>query len=155
MDRVVGMISENTELGEICARISQRKVFYNKKVEDYRSLLSDANKQMHVDNNLDIEILVNWLRAEGRLPEDYSKSLYGVNIHTSNNAISIFKKDTPNDSDYFAGPVPEGSQVITPMSFPDFMKSIGNPQLAMRNMLKESNPKPSLYKRFLNFFKRK
>jgi len=91
MKKTVALISENQEIGDICARISERNQFFRKKIKDVENQVKKIHEETTKLNDSDWDLLRNWLKDNGRLPEDYADQTYSIGFNLDSNAIHISK----------------------------------------------------------------
>lgn len=95
--KIVALISEDTELEDICKRIDQRKQFAEKKIKDFEKLLKEAHDSLQKDNESDWVILTEWLRGKNRLPSDYNEQTHNISFNLKNNGVAVARLDSEID----------------------------------------------------------
>lgn len=93
-NKIVAMLSEDSELEAICKRIDQRKQFAEKKMRDIEKQAQDAFDALHKDNKDDWSIVTEWLRNKGRLPADYNEQTHNISFNINNNGIAVDRLDS-------------------------------------------------------------
>ena len=107
MGKIVAMISEDVEVKELCDRINHRRLFSDKKMQNYKKQMEDAQKSISAENEADWELLRLWLETKNRLPDSFNKQTHSIGFNIEENGIHISK----DEEDY--GSMPPGISMGT------------------------------------------
>ena len=109
-EKIVAMISEDESLKAICTRINQRKIFADKRMEDFHKQAQEKMEAIQKENEADWELVTTWLREKGRLPDDYNTQTHNVSFNVKDNGIKVGKNGESHLSD-LPFPLPPGSKI--------------------------------------------
>lgn len=106
-ETIVAMLSEDQELEATCKRISQRRKFADKRMEDFQKQMQEKMEALHKENSADWSLVTTWLKNKDRLPASYNDQTHSISFDLKDNGVKV---STISNDSVIAG-LPLGAEI--------------------------------------------